>query len=71
MVVDLQEHVCADSLGGYEPLHMLPEWVEPGTTTRRITVSILLSSGISPGRFFVRVAEGGGILYVTVTLPNF
>lgn len=67
---DLQEYDCADSSSRYELLHMLSELVEPGTTARKLTIEILLPSGISPGTFFVPVTEGGGILNVVVPWPN-
>lgn len=67
---DLEEATYGDSSAGFEPLHLLSEWVEPGTTTRRLTVAILLPSGVYPGHFSVRVADGGCILNVTVTWPS-
>lgn len=39
------------SFGGtktvFQPLYLLSDWVEPGTTTKRLTVSVLLPSGVS------------------------
>lgn len=54
----------------FQPLHALSEWTEPGTTTKCVTVAVVLPSGIEPGKFSVRVMEGGTELHVTVVWPN-
>lgn len=43
--------------------------VEPGTMTKRFTVPILLSWGISSGQFFVRIDEGGCALIFFTRWP--
>lgn len=52
------------------PLNIHSVWNEPGTTTRMITVAIILPSGIGPGDFSLRVVEGGRELELTVQWPN-
>lgn len=54
----------------FQPLSLISTWIEPGSTTRCVSVAILLPSGIDAGHFAVRVAEGGRQLEVTVEWPN-
>ena len=48
------------------PLHMCSVWQEPGTTLQRITVAIILPSGVGAEEFKVRVIEDGDVLELTV-----
>lgn len=41
----------------FSPLHFISDWFVPGTTTRILTVAVVLPSGISPGQFPVWVSE--------------
>lgn len=63
---------CRENSGLYnvQPLHMISEWIEPGTTTKRLTVAILLPSGVLSGQFAVRVADDGCALEISITWPN-
>lgn len=47
-------------------LHDVTCWKEPGTTTRRITVAIILPTGIEPGIVSTEVLDGGRILELNV-----
>lgn len=46
---------CSESLHVFQPLHIISSWEEHGTTTKRLTLAILLPSGVCPGQFSVRV----------------
>lgn len=50
----------------FTPVHFMSDWVEPGTTIRKLTVAILLRSGIQPDMFSVRVSEESCFLELTV-----
>jgi len=52
------------------PLYMLYVWQEPGTTAKRISVAIILPSGVDSGGFQVRVIEDGDVLQLTVDWPR-
>lgn len=54
----------------FRPAHLIFEWVEPGTTTRRHKVSVVLPSGIYPGPFSVRAFLDHHELDVVVALPD-
>ena len=41
-------------------------WQEPGTTTKRITVAIILPSGVGSGDFRVRIIESGDVLEMVI-----
>ena len=43
----------------FKPICLLADWLEPRTTTKRLSLVILLPSGIGKGDFTARVAEGG------------
>lgn len=58
------------SSAGFVPLHLLFDWIELGTTTRRHTVALLLPSGVVTGMFSVRVSEDGLFLELTVSWPG-
>lgn len=51
-------------------MHIFSSWVEPNTTTKRLTVAVLLPSGVGPGQFSIRVAEDGGALEFTMIWPD-
>lgn len=67
---DLEESVQPLSIPLFCPLYLVSEWAEPGTTNKRLTVAINLPSGVGPGHFSVRVAEGGRHLELTVEWPE-
>ena len=54
----------------FKPLYLISEWNEPRTTNRRISVAILLPSGISCGDFSISVHEGGHALNLRVCWPT-
>lgn len=47
-------------------LYVFSLWVEPSTTTRRLTVAILLLSGVGRGKFSIRVSADGSALESTI-----
>ncbi len=53
----------------YMPLYLIAEWNEPISMTKRISMAIVLSSGVEPGNFSVRVGEGGQYVELTVAWP--
>lgn len=56
--------------GFFKPLYTISIWKEPETMTRRVTLAIVLPSGIECGNFSLRVINGGGCLEVTVKWPT-
>lgn len=50
------------------PLHII--WVEPGTTTKCLIMTILLPFLVFCGQFSVFVAENGCALEVSITWPS-
>lgn len=52
------------------PLNPLSVWQEPSKTVRRITVAIVLSSGVHAGYFTVRVVDDGDVLQQSVDSPR-
>lgn len=63
---DIVSHV----MSSFQPLFLFSDWVQPGTTTRRLTVAILLPSGITTGKLFVQVQEDENHLQFTVRWPK-
>lgn len=54
----------------FNPICIPSEWIEPGTTTRRTSLAILLPSGVGPGDFSLRVLPGGRLLEIKVDYPK-
>lgn len=54
----------------FHPLHLISIWQEPSTTAKRITVSIILPSGVNAGDFTIRIIEDGDVLELTVDWPK-
>lgn len=54
----------------FKPWYLMSTWTEPGTTTKRITVAIVLPSGVGKGDFSVRATEDGKWVELTVVWPN-
>ena len=54
----------------FVPLYLISQWQEPETTTQRVTVAIILPSGIQAGSFKTRVIEEGDVLEMTVDWPR-
>lgn len=52
---------------GGQLLHIISDWVEPGTTTKCLTVAILLPPGTLSGNLSVRNAEDGCGLNITMS----
>ena len=48
----------------------MSSWAEPETATKRLTVAILLPSGVETGCFSVRVADDGEYLELRVAWPK-
>lgn len=71
--IDLEESETEDDTKlndlTFKPLHLISVWKEPHTMTKRITVAILLPSGVEAGEFAVRVMEGGKSLELSVVWP--
>lgn len=53
----------------FQPLHLTSCWMEPGSTTKCLTVAIMLPSGVGAGQFSLRVLEGGRQLEIIVNWP--
>lgn len=67
----MEEKVARKKAGEqFQPLLILSDWVEPGTTTKRLTVAVLLPSGVTSGMFSVRIADDGNSSEITVTWPD-
>lgn len=65
----------SDQTGSYEtplfcPFHVFTYWTKPGTTTCRITIAIVLPTGIGPGNFSTKILEGERILELNVKWPQ-
>lgn len=54
----------------FTPIHIISVWKEPGTTNNRISLAILLPSGVTVGNFSYRVLEGGREFELTVRWPD-
>lgn len=52
------------------PLFSISDWVELATTTHRLTIAILLISGVSLGDFLVRISKDGNTLTIIVRRPD-
>lgn len=52
------------------PLSLLYVLKEPGTTTKRISVAIVLPSAVGAGDFRIRIIEDGDVLKLSVDLPK-
>ena len=50
----------------FEPFHLISTWTEPETTTTRLTLAIVLLSGLGSGNFSMRVAERGACVELAV-----
>ena len=61
---NLSDQVCQSN--SFKPLYLISEWNEPETTNRRISIAILLPSGICSGEFSISVEEGGSALDLRV-----
>lgn len=53
-----------------QPLYIISVWVETGTTTKRLTVAILLPSGFLICELLVRVPENGCALEMKINWPD-
>lgn len=57
-------------VGIFGPLYAVSIWKEPETMTRRITLAVILPSGVDAGGFSLRVVDGGQFLEITVKWPR-
>jgi len=53
----------------FKPLYIVGEWEEPGTKTKRLTLALVLPSGVNKSDFTLQVLEGGLTLELTVQWP--
>jgi len=61
------ELIVKDSV--FKPLYLIGEWEEPGTKTKRLTVAIVLPSGVNKSDFTIQVLDAGLLLQLTVKWP--
>lgn len=54
----------------FHPLYIVSDWMESGTTNRRISISILLPSGVFIGQFSGRISDDGYTLELLVAWPK-
>lgn len=54
----------------FTPVHVISSWMESETLTERVTVSILLPSGVVKGDFAINVVNGGTQLEISVVWPG-
>lgn len=54
----------------FQPLHLISKWLEPGTTTRFLSLAIAFSSGVGSGDFSVHVWDGGREIELSTTWPK-
>ena len=54
----------------FKPLYLSSCWVERETTKKRITVAIVLPSGVGTGNFSLRILENGMSIELKVVWPN-
>lgn len=54
----------------FKPLYIIGEREEPSTRTKRLTVVLVLPSGVNRSDFTLQVLEGGMSLQLTVKWPN-
>lgn len=64
------EEVVKETVALFQTLYFILEWIYPGTPTRRLTVAILLPSGISIGQFSTCILEDGNTLFMAVNWPD-
>jgi hypothetical protein len=66
--------VCEDTIVPYDvefaPMHLISEWVQPGTTQKRLNVAIVLPSGLTPDDYSVRVENDGATLVLRCVMPR-
>ena len=67
-VEDVSESLSGPRL--FRPLYLLSEWSGPETTTKIITVAIVLPTGIETGNFSIRIVEDGKCLLLVVQWPD-
>lgn len=51
--------------GSFKPLSLFGVWEEPSTKTKRITVAVVLPSGVNKSDFSLWVPDGGKVLELT------
>ena len=54
----------------YSPLYLLSTWTENHTRRRRITLAILLPSGVTKGMFGVRIDDNSRSLELSINWPT-
>ena len=54
----------------FMPLHLCASWEEPVTTLQRVSMAIILPSGVEPQKVTVRVIEVGKQIELTVQWPQ-
>jgi len=63
-----QNRTLKDSI--FKPLYIIGEWEEPGKKTKRLTIAIVLPSGVNRSDFTLQILEGGMSLQISVKWPS-
>lgn len=69
----LEEGAGAELTSGdlsFKPLFMISNWTERSTLAKRLSVAIILPSGIGTGDFSINVVDGGQYLQLAVRWPQ-
>lgn len=53
-----------------QPLHIVSEWTEPGTTSKILHVALLFPSRVPSEQFSVHVSEDGCVLEFSTNRPD-
>ena len=59
-----------DQRNVYSPMCLISQWQEKLTMIKRLTVAIILPSGVGSGQFSLRVGEGGRHLELMIRWPK-
>ena len=65
-----EENFLAPTVPSFSPLHLISYWRENTFRVERVTVAVVLSSGIVPGGFYYRVTNNSRCLEFTVKWPK-
>lgn len=69
----LEDGAGAELVSGdlvFKPLFIISKWVERTTLVKRLTVAVILPSGIGSGDFTISVVDGGQYLRLAVLWPK-
>lgn len=62
--------LSATSKQAFNPLSLQSQWVEPGSTTKIVTVAMVHPTGVGKGQFDVKVPVGGRDVDLMVMFPE-